>query len=125
MPGEVAVWAGQGSAAGFRYPPPAGRAGRGGAAFVDEVDGDAGQDGLVGEDLQEPADLPLPQPQVVPPPRVQVEHPTRVTHVQHTDPLADRPGHHRVGGLVLGLTHPAPVPALDPPRPTPVLTPPP
>nr|WP_255509867.1 hypothetical protein [Micromonospora sp. AP08] len=89
------------------------------------MDGDAGQDSFVGEDLQAPADLPLPQPQVVPPPRVQVEHPTRVTHTQHTDPLAYRPGHHLAGGLVLGLTHPTSVPALDQPRPTPVLTPPP
>ncbi|MEV0430877.1 hypothetical protein [Micromonospora sp. NPDC050495] len=84
------------------------------------MDGDAGEDSFVGEDLQELADLPLPQPQVVPPSRVQVEHAARVT-----DPLAYRPGHDLAGGLVLGLTHPTPMPALHLPRPAAVLAPPP
>ncbi len=112
-------------AAGFRHPPVTGGAGGRGAAFVDQPDGDPGQGGLVDEALHQPADLPLPQPQVVPPPRRKVQHPARITDVQHTHPLPHRPRHDATGGFVLGLTDPAPVPALHQSCPTPVLPPPP
>lgn len=117
--------AGQGPPTGFRYPPLAGRARRGCATFVHEAQRDAGQGGLVGEDLQEPADLPLPQPQVVPPPRLNVKHPTRVPDAQLTDTPFDRPRHDRTGGFVLGLTDPAPMPALHHTGAASVLAPPP
>ncbi|WP_243420456.1 hypothetical protein [Micromonospora globispora] len=61
----------------------------------------------------------------MPPPRITVQHPSRVTDVQHTDPLLYRPGHDLAGGFMLGLTDSAPMPALHQPRPAAVLPPPP
>jgi hypothetical protein len=88
------------------------------------VDGDTGQDSLVGEDLQQAADLPLPQPQVVPPPRIDIEDTSRVADPEHTDPLLYRPGHDLAGGFMLRLADPTPMPALHQPR-TPAVSPPP
>ncbi|WP_245577321.1 hypothetical protein, partial [Paractinoplanes globisporus] len=78
MPGELAVSAGHGPAGGFGDAFLALGAGRGGAAFVDQVHPDAGEGGFVVQDLQGAADLPLPQPQVVFPPGRLVEDPAWV-----------------------------------------------
>jgi hypothetical protein len=60
MPGELAGVAGHGPAAGFDHPLPAGRAGRGGAPFVDQMHNDPGEQCFVAEYGDGPADLPLP-----------------------------------------------------------------
>jgi hypothetical protein len=60
MPGELAMLAGHDPATGFTDPTCAVRAGRRGAAFVDQVHPDPGESGFVPHHLQGAADLPLP-----------------------------------------------------------------
>jgi len=73
-----------------------------------------GQHGLVLQDPQAAADLPLPQPQVVPPASVEVEDTARVADGQRPDSLLDGPADDGLGGLVLGLPDPTVVSGLDP-----------
>src|SRR5215467_11188925 len=108
----AAVWAGQGPARWFGDAPPAAGAVRGGAAFVDRVHGDAGRGGLVLQDGDGAADLPLAQPQVVPPARILVQDTAGVADGRGGDPVGDRPADDGVGGLVPGLADAAAVPAL-------------
>jgi hypothetical protein len=115
MPDEPAMRAGHYPAPRFGDLLAAGRAGRRGAPFVDQMHPDPGQGGLVGQDVQGAADLPLPQPQVVPPPGRLVEDSTRVADGQGADPGLDSPVDHGFGGFVQGLPDPAAVPALDQP----------
>jgi hypothetical protein len=100
MPDELAVPAGHHPAAWFDDPLTAAGTGRRCAALVDQLHPDPGQGGLVVQDLQGAADLPLPHPQVVPPAGVDVEDPAGVADGQRADPLVDGPADHRLRGLV-------------------------
>ena len=97
---------------GLRHPPGAGGAGGGGAPLVDQRDGDPGGLGLVRQGADEVAGAPVPGALVVPPARVQVQHAAGVADRERPDPVLHRPGHHGLGGLVLGLADPPPVPGL-------------
>jgi hypothetical protein len=60
MPDEHAVLTGHGPPARLDHPTAAARAGRGRAAFVDQMHADPGQLGFVFQHGDGPADLPLP-----------------------------------------------------------------
>jgi hypothetical protein len=123
MPDEPALRAGHHPASRFGDLLSAGRAGRGGAPFVDQVHLDPGQGGLVGQDVQGAADLPLPEPQVVPPPGRLVQGSAGVADDQGADPALDGPADDGFGGFVQGLPDPAAVPAFDQPGAPPGFTP--
>jgi hypothetical protein len=61
----------------------------------------------------------------MPPARVEVEDAAGVTDRHRPDLVLDGPGHHGLGGLVLGLADPPPVPGLGRPLAAAVLPPPP
>src|SRR5919108_6002758 len=97
VPGLCAVRAVEGPPGGFGYPLSAGGAGRGGAAFVDQLDGDAGWGRLVLQDLDEsarPATAGWAGCAAV---AVSTfSRPARVTHPQRADLAVDGPADHRL-----------------------------
>jgi hypothetical protein len=105
--------------------PRPGRDGGDDAAGPRAAAGDAGGLGLVGQDRDQLADAPVPGPLVVPSPGFQVQDAAGVPDGQGADLLLDGPGDDGLGGLVLGLADPAPVPGLGLPRGPAVLAPPP
>ena len=61
----------------------------------------------------------------MPPARIQAQHAAWVADGQRPDPVLDGPAGDGLGGLVLGLPYPAPVPAFGRLLAAPVLAPPP
>jgi hypothetical protein len=59
----------------------------------------------------------------MPPSRFQVQDAAGVADRQRPHPVLHRPAHHHLGGLVLGLPDPPPVPGLGVPRPALVAAP--
>jgi hypothetical protein len=124
VPAETTMHTGEQTASGFGNPTVARRAGRGGAALIDEGDADACLFGLVFQAAEEVADPPGPDALVVPPPGLKIQHPAWVPDHQGPDPPLDGPVDDGLGGLMLGLFHPPLVPGLQFPVPGPVFTPP-
>src|SRR5207302_699636 len=90
----------------LRPPAAMGQAGRGGPPLVHFDHPDARQLGLV---LQSPDEMGAPpgaQPEVLDLANVPVTDPLGVSHSQGPHPVADRPGDHRPGGLVVSLADP-------------------
>jgi len=87
-------------------------AGGGGAPFVDQGDGDPGGLGFVAQDGDEVADAPVAGPPVVPPPGGQGEDAAGVADREGAGPAGGSPAHNDLGGFVLGLADPPPVPGL-------------
>jgi hypothetical protein len=112
VPVVPAVRAAEVAPRGLGDPAGAGGAGGGGAPLVDQPDGDRGGLGLVGQGTDEVAEAPVAGALVVPPARVQVQHAAGVADRERPDPALDGPGHDGLGGLVLGLADPPPVPGL-------------
>jgi hypothetical protein len=88
------------------------------------VDGDRGGLGLILQGADEVAEAPVAGPLVVPPARVEVEDAAGVADRERPDLARDGPGHCGLGGLVLGLADPPPVPGLGRPLAAAVLPPP-
>src|SRR5438445_627944 len=110
----------EGPPPGLGDPLPAERAGRGGPPLVHLDHPDARQLGLVLQGSDEMGAPPGAQPEVLPRAGVAVADPLGVSHPQGPHPVADRPGDHRPGGLVVSLADPPPMasllPALGPPQ---------
>jgi hypothetical protein len=113
VPAQTARPATEDPAGGFGYPPVAGGARGGGAPLVHQHHPDPGLGGLIGQVADQGAGPPGAQPLVMPPAGLDREHAARVTDGQGAYPPRRRPGDHLVGGLMLGLPDPAPVPGLD------------
>jgi hypothetical protein len=124
VPGMPAVRAAEDPPGGFGYPSGAGGACRGRAPLVNERHGDPGGLGLVGQGPDQVPDPPSADPLIVPPTGGQAEHAARVADRQRADAMPKGPGNYGLGGFVLGLPDPAPVPCLGGPLAAPELPPP-
>jgi hypothetical protein len=125
VPVVPAVRAAEVAPSGPGDPAGAGGAGGGGAPLVNQLDGDPGGLGLIGQGADEVPDPPVASALVVPPAGVQVQHAAGVADRERPHPVLDGPGHCGLGGLVLGLADPPPVPGLGRALAAAVLPPPP
>jgi hypothetical protein len=123
MPSQITVWAGQDPPGRLGNTPGAARARGRGSPFVNEAKSYPAGFGLVPKRAQQVADPPGPSALVVPPPRVQAENAARVTDCHGANAVLHRPGDHLLGGFMLSLPDPPPVPSLYQPLTAPVLAP--
>jgi len=107
MPGQRAVGADEGAPFGLWDPAVAAGAGRRGAPLVDQLHGDAGQRGFVGQVAEQVGAIPGPQPAVMHRPEVAVADTFGVTDDEGADPMGDGPLDDQFGGVVLAVTDPA------------------
>lgn len=82
--------------------------------FVDDDESDAGGFGLIAQGAHEVGAPPLPQPEVLAPPHLAVGDAGKVADREGADPMRDRPGDERLGGLMVGETDPTLVPGFGP-----------
>src|SRR5256884_3818027 len=109
VPSEPALRAAEATSPRLGDPPPAGRAGRGGPPLVHLDHDDARQLGLVLQGSDEMRAPPVAQPQVLAPAHVPLADALGVAHAQGADLVADGPGDHGLGSLVVCLADPAAV----------------
>jgi len=77
--------------------------GAGGAAFVDALDGDAGEGSFVGDGAHEVGATPGPEAPVMHRTTILFGDPARVADDEGPDALGDSPLHEVFGGFVVGL----------------------